>query len=216
MSRTKFASLHSGMLQRAQIGNGGFFPDAAGATPNVASLAKPAPAPGHVRQPRTDSSNVFTHQNFSPSPARRADILPPGSIAVPVDPEPREQGYMAPAEPAGAQRLIAEAHERVRRWDEDTRQDQPGHGQVATAAPDFVAPTPPRPSDAEAYRAIQGTPTQTREKIKRKAMTLRLEPRQHRALKLASVRLDRTCQDIMATALTSYLAEMDDFGGLDD
>lgn len=230
MSRGKFASLHSGMLMRAEIGNGGFYADSAGATPNVANLAAStaaAPAPGHVRQPRTDAGNVYTHRSFSPSPARRADILPPGSLAVSQEPRPQPREAGSKLEPVGAQQLIAQAHERVRRWDEEDRrsdeqyedflpQDPWQSGDTsALAASLALKDRRPAPSaNPTPFPLAERTkPVPETAKVRRKAMTLRLSQNQHKALKLASVRLDRTCQDIMATALTSYLAEM---VGIDD
>lgn len=230
MSRGKFASLHSGMLMRAEIGNGGFYADAAGATPNVANLAAStaaAPAPGHVRQPRTDAGNVYTHRSFSPSPARRADILPPGSLAAAQGPRPQPRDAESKLEPVGAQQLIAQAHKRVRRWDEEDRQSDEQYedylpqdpwqsaDKSALAASLALKDTrPARAVDTTPFPMAQRTqPERETAKARRKAMTLRLTQNQHKALKLASVRLDRTCQDIMATALTSYLAEM---VGIDD
>lgn len=232
MSRGKLASLHSGMLMRAQIGNGGFFADAAGATPNVASLAAQAaaPAPGHVRQPRTSSGSVFSHQNLSPAPSRRADILPPGSIAVADQPRVRKPEPMPQPERGGAQQLIAEAHERVRRWDREDRQADEEYedylpedpwqssGQQEADTPETTQDRqPPQPEDTGPFRIAERTqPGELPVRKRRKAMTLRLPPNQHKALKLASVRLDRTCQDIMSTALTSYLAEMVGINDIDE
>tara|TARA_R110002167_G_scaffold123437_1_gene302399 strand:- start:1111 stop:1770 length:660 start_codon:yes stop_codon:yes gene_type:complete len=219
MSNAKFASLHGAMLVRAQIGNGGFFPDAAGATPNVARLAATAKEPLQPRQPRHESTNVYTHGNFSPTPHRRAEVLPPGSVSVtapkvqPCTPEPAQPAVF------GARHLIAKADEQVSRWDREERQAE-AQAEVRTQP---LPQAQPQPQPQPVHPPVEHTAPHVMPpaaaydgKTKRKAMTLRLPPAQHRALKLAAVRLDRTCQDIMAASLTAYLAELVGYGDNDD
>ena len=171
----KFASLHSGLLVRAQIGNGGFVPDSSGATPNVARLAAQAAAEQHVRQPRSDSASIHTHRTFSPAPERRAELLPPGSVSLP-------EARARPQHPTfGARGLLARANEEVRRWDQEEEQAEqpkgPWPAQPSAAASEPAAPTPIQPTEP-LPAPMNPIPPQaeatSQDKPRRKAMTLRL------------------------------------------
>lgn len=203
---SKFASLHSGMLVRAQIGNGGFVADNAGATPNIAQLATTTDPTPCARQPRPGSADIHSRSSFSPPSHKRAEVLPPGSIGSPAAPvaaataTATATAAAAPtstprAMPFGAVRSVASSQDgnRFRGTPEkvvEVRRETP---KTPWSRPVLVS--------AEATEKPAPRP--------RKSMTLRLAHEQHKALKLASIRLDRTCQDIMATAVQQYLQTLD-------
>ena len=193
---SKFASLHSGMLVRAQIGNGGFVADNAGATPNIAQLATTTDPTPCARQPRPGSADIHSRSSFSPPSHKRAEVLPPGSIGAPAAPVAAAAATSTPrAMPFGAVRSVASSQDgnRYRGTPEkvvEVRRETP---KTPWSRPVLVS--------AEAMEKPAPRP--------RKSMTLRLAHEQHKALKLASIRLDRTCQDIMATAVHQYLQTLD-------
>jgi hypothetical protein len=55
---------------------------------------------------------------------------------------------------------------------------------------------------------LSGKETPAPQKPKRKALTVRLQPHEHRRLKVASAFLDRTCQDIFMSAVDEYLKQL--------
>ncbi|MDP6343154.1 MAG: hypothetical protein QF578_20295 [Alphaproteobacteria bacterium] len=73
----------------------------------------------------------------------------------------------------------------------------PGYGRQQVRPGQAVRPAP------IAVPTIRSAPSP--DGAMRKAMTLRLEPQQHRRLRLASANLGRSCQDILQTAMCRYL-----------
>lgn len=178
MTNARYASLHAGMMERRSTKG-----DYDGG--KVVKSLMPAPS----AEPKIE----FSRSRGATPPIRSLLNQVADWTALPEDNNrtfgKRLGGHAAPApKPMVTNRPTASERTNAGRFDADqpVSSDKTVHGLASSTHTDIPAVSQTKP--------------------KRRALTLRLELENHRRLRLASANLGRSCQDILHTAMDTYLA----------